>query len=91
SSVLEAALAGCRLLLSDIPPYRELVAEGLAADLVAEPLTATLAGLLVQATPDLAAQRRNREFILGHERGAEKAAALDGIYRQLTGRPATSR
>ena len=27
SSVLEAALAGCRLLLSDIPPYRELVRE----------------------------------------------------------------
>lgn len=86
SSVLEAALAGCRLLLADIAPYRELTGDGLAADLVPEPVPEHLAGLLARAAPDPARQRRNREFILRHERARDKAAALERIYRQLAAR-----
>jgi hypothetical protein len=83
SSVLEAALAGCQLLLSDIEPYREMAADGLAADLLAEPIAAALAGRLRTVAPDPACQRRNREFIHAREHGADKAAALERMYRNL--------
>ena len=83
SSVLEAALAGCRLLLSDIAPYREMVRDGLAADLLAEPVTGSLADALRRVRPDEAARLANSGFILAHERGADKVAALVGIYREL--------
>lgn len=82
-SVLEAALAGCHLLLSDIEPYREMAADGLAVDLLPEPIAAALADRLRTAAPDPASQRRNREFIHEREHGAEKAAALQRIYRNL--------
>lgn len=83
SSVLEAALAGCHLLLSDIEPYREMAADGLAADLLPEPIAAALAGRLRTVAPDPARQRHNRELIHTREHGAAKAAALGRIYRDL--------
>jgi glycosyltransferase involved in cell wall biosynthesis len=87
SSVLEAALAGCRIVLSDIGPYREMISDGLTADLIAEPVGVALAGHLGSATADAASQRRNREFILAREHGAEKVAELERIYRQLAEHP----
>jgi glycosyltransferase involved in cell wall biosynthesis len=83
SSVLEAALAGCHLLLSDIAPYREMVRDGLAADLLAEPVSGSLADALRQVRPDEASQLANAEFIRVHEHGADKAAALAQVYREL--------
>src|SRR6266581_7294993 len=83
SSVLEAALAGCRLILADIGPYRELVSDGLAADLVAEPVLDTLADRLRTAPGGTAGSDRNRRFILGQENGAAKIAELERIYRRL--------
>ena len=61
SSVLEAALAGCRLLLSDIAPYREMVRDGLAADLLGEPVGCCLAGALRRVRPDQAARLANAD------------------------------
>jgi len=83
SSVLEAALAGCRLLLSDIAPYREMVRDGLAADLLTEPVSRSLAEALRQVRADEASLLANQAFIRAHERGADKAAALEQIYREL--------
>lgn len=83
SSVLEAALAGCRIILSDIAPYQEMVSDGLAADLIAEPIGDALAERLRTATGSIASRCSNREFILAHEDGAAKVAELDRAYRQL--------
>lgn len=83
-SVLEAALAGCRLLLSDIPPYREMLSSGLAADLLAEPIACNLAQRLREAFPDELAQRSNREYIVTHEHGAAKLAIHEQIFRRLS-------
>jgi hypothetical protein len=93
SSVLEAALAGCRVILSDIPPYREMIRDGLTADLLTEPISGTLADRLRTASADAASECSNRAFILAHENGTRKLAELDRIYRQLslarnTARPA---
>ncbi|GGR87284.1 hypothetical protein GCM10010269_28010 [Streptomyces humidus] len=84
SSVLEAAAAGCRLLLSDIAPYRELVADGLLADLLPDPLVGSLADALSGTGPLEAADRlANRELISRTERGSLKVAELEGLYRDL--------
>jgi glycosyltransferase involved in cell wall biosynthesis len=85
SSVLEAALAGCRLLLSDIAPYREMVRDGLAATLLAEPVRRSLAEALprVRRGDRAAVAGANQAFIRAHEHGAAKIAALDEIYRRL--------
>lgn len=83
SSVLEAAWAGCHLLLSDIEPYRELAGDGLAAELLPEPITGALARRLATVTPGPAGQHHNREFIHSREQGADKAAELERIYRNL--------
>jgi hypothetical protein len=83
SSVLEAALAGCRLLLSDIAPYREMVRDGLAADLLGEPVGGSLSEALRHVGPDEAGRLANAEFIRVHEHGADKAAALAQVYREL--------
>jgi len=83
SSVLEAALAGCRIILSDIAPYQEMVSDGLTADLIAEPIGAALAERLRFATGSIASRRGNREFILAHEDGAVKIAELERAYRKL--------
>jgi glycosyltransferase involved in cell wall biosynthesis len=85
-SVLEAALAGCHLLLSDIAPYREMMSDGLDTELLAEPICSTLARRLRVVAADEASRRRNREFILTHEHGADKLAAHERIYRQLSAR-----
>ncbi len=53
-----------------------------------DPLAAELAGLLATVSANPASQLRNREFILTHERAADKAAILDGIYCQLARRSA---
>ncbi|MEZ0092450.1 glycosyltransferase family 4 protein [Streptacidiphilus sp. EB129] len=85
SSVLEAAAAGCRLLLADIPPYRELVADGLHADLLPDPLHTTLADTLTAAAPLPSAERAaNRELISRTERGSVQVAQLERLYRDMT-------
>jgi glycosyltransferase involved in cell wall biosynthesis len=86
SSVLEAALAGCRLLLSDIAPYREMISDGLAADLLSEPVTSSLTEHLRRVTTSESIIRSNKQFILAKENGATKACELDGIYRKLVSR-----
>jgi glycosyltransferase involved in cell wall biosynthesis len=86
SSVLEAALAGCRLLLSDIAPYREMIKDGLEANLLAEPIVANLARELRTASAAGAGQLRNKKFILANEHGADKTAVLEQTYRQLSAR-----
>jgi hypothetical protein len=86
SSVLEAALAGCRLILSDIRPYQEMTSDGLVADLLAEPIGSTLAQHLRIASAEAASRRSNREFILAREDGADKVAELERIYRTLADR-----
>ena len=83
-SVLEAALAGCRLLLSDIPPYREMISSGLAASLLVEPIVRELTQGLLGAFPDESARRRNREYIVTHEHGDAKLAIHEQIFRQLS-------
>jgi glycosyltransferase involved in cell wall biosynthesis len=89
SSVLEAALAGCRLLLSDIAPYREMVRDGLGATLLAEPVRRSLAEALPRVRPgdQAAAGDANQAFVRAHEHGAAKIAALEQIYRRVR-RPA---
>ncbi|WP_200210540.1 glycosyltransferase family 4 protein [Micromonospora coerulea] len=93
SAVLEAALAGCRLLLADLPPYRELLADGLVADLVGEPLRTGLAGLLRTAGPlPPTDQRANRRFIETSETWSRQVSAMQSHYRRLTvGRPGAHR
>jgi glycosyltransferase involved in cell wall biosynthesis len=86
SSVLEAALAGCRLLLSDIAPYREMINDGLAAELLAEPVTSSLTEHLRRVTTNESISRSNKQFILTKEHGAIKACELDRIYRNLISR-----
>jgi glycosyltransferase involved in cell wall biosynthesis len=89
SSVLEAAAAGCRLLLADIAPYRELVADGLRADLLADPLRISLGNALTVAAPLGAADRAaNRELIDRAERGSVQITRLERLYEQLAGRRA---
>ena len=83
SSVLEAALAGCQLLLSDIPPYQELVRAGLGADLIGEPVIANLTDALGNASASPSGRQVNREFVAKHERGSAKVAELERLYRQL--------
>ncbi|MFJ3235807.1 glycosyltransferase family 4 protein [Streptomyces sp. NPDC086787] len=84
SSVLEAAAAGCRLLLSHIAPYQELVAEGLRADLLPEPLVGSLADVLSSTGPLDAIDRRvNRKLIEQAERGSLKVAELERLYRDV--------
>jgi glycosyltransferase involved in cell wall biosynthesis len=89
SSVLEAALAGCRLLLSNIAPYREMVSDGLTADLLSEPVTSSLAEHLRRVTTNESISRDNKQFILTKEHGATKAYELDKIYRKLVSRAIT--
>jgi glycosyltransferase involved in cell wall biosynthesis len=84
SSVLEAAMAGCRLLISDIAPYREMVADGLKAELLREPLSASLTVALAQpAQLAQGDQQANQLFIRRHERGSAKLTELESHYRQL--------
>lgn len=85
-SVVEAALAGCRLLLSDIVAYHEMVSDGITADLLPEPVTASLADQLRRVSADQAGQRSNREFVLAREHGGVSARALEAVYWQLSGR-----
>ena len=86
SSVLEAALAGCRLLLSDIAPYREMISDGLAAELLSEPVTSSLTEHLRRVTANESISHSNKQFILTKENGAIKACELDRIYRNLVSR-----
>lgn len=83
SSVLEAALAGCQLLLSDIAPYREMASDGLIAELLPEPIVSTLSGRLRRVAPGAPAAPGNQRFILAHENGVAREAMIGRIYRQL--------
>lgn len=86
SSVLEAALAGCQVLLSDIAPYREMVADGLIAELLDEPIVSTLSPklrLVPPGSPGSPGSRLNEQFILAHENGAAREALIGQIYRRL--------
>ncbi|MEO5877796.1 MAG: glycosyltransferase family 4 protein [Streptosporangiaceae bacterium] len=84
SSVLEAAAAGCRLLLSDIAPYRELVADGLQAHLLPDPLGTTLARALTHAAPLTTPVRlANQQLISRTERSSTKLAQLEQLYQSL--------
>ena len=85
-SVLEAALAGCRLLLSDIPPYREMIGSGLTADLLAEPVVDVLAQRLRKVLPDELAGRCNRAYVLAREHGGQQLAVHEQIFRELSHR-----
>lgn len=80
-SVLEAALAGCRLLLADIAPYREMIADGMAAELLPEPVVSALAQRLRAPTPP--DRRRNADFILTRENGAGKLTEHVNLYRRV--------
>jgi hypothetical protein len=63
-----------------------MVRDGLAAELLAEPVGHSLAGALRLVRPDPALALANAGFIRAHERGADKAAALEQIYRELRAR-----
>ncbi|MEH1015180.1 glycosyltransferase family 4 protein [Micromonospora sp. CPCC 206060] len=86
TTVLEAALAGCRLFLADLPPYRELLADGLVAELVPEPIDTGLAARLVAAGRlGDAEQRRNRAFIEQTESWSRQVATMRQWYGALVG------
>ena len=86
SSVLEAAAAGCRLLLSDIAPYRELVADGLRAHLLPDPLDTTLTRALTLAEQLTSTDRQaNRQLISETERGSAKLTQMEWLYQSLAG------
>jgi glycosyltransferase involved in cell wall biosynthesis len=83
-SVLEAALAGCRLLLADIAPYREMTGDGMVAELLPEPIVSELARRLRLAATEPRDRDVNQGFILTREHGAGKLAEHVQIYRRLT-------
>ena len=85
-SVLEAALAGPRILLSDIPPNRQLADDGLTADLLKEPITEVLAQALREVGPDESARLRNRQYILSNEHGGKRLAEHERLFRSLSSR-----
>ncbi|MFC0031572.1 glycosyltransferase family 4 protein [Micromonospora chaiyaphumensis] len=88
SAVLEAALAGCRLLLADLPPYREMIADGLVAELLEDPLADRLASRLAAAGPlPLAEQQRNRSFIEDSELWSRQVEVMRGLYRLIAETP----
>ncbi|MEU8044019.1 glycosyltransferase family 4 protein [Micromonospora echinofusca] len=87
STVLEAALAGCRLLLADLPAYHEMVSDGLTAEIVGEPLTDRLSEkLLTVRRSDAREQRQNRQFIETSESWSRQVGAVQRWYLALTGR-----
>lgn len=68
TTVLEATASGVGLILSDIPPYRELVDLGVGATLLREPVGPELMAALAVAgkiDPELA--ERNRNLMRVHE------------------------
>jgi glycosyltransferase involved in cell wall biosynthesis len=85
-SVLEAALAGPQILLSDIPPNRQMTDDGLAADLLKEPITDVLAQALRAVRPDESARFRNRQYILSNEHGGKRLVEHERLFRSLSGR-----
>jgi len=85
-SVLEAALAGPRILLSAIPPNQQMTIDGLTADLLGEPIACTLAQKLREASVDQLTQRRNKEYILNREHGGKQLAEHEHLFRLLSGR-----
>ncbi|MBO4205812.1 glycosyltransferase family 4 protein [Micromonospora echinofusca] len=86
TTVLEAALAGCRLVLADLPAYRELVSDGLLADLVPEPLGPGLAEALLRARPLTEAdQQAHRHLIETRESWSHQVEAMRQLYRTVTG------
>jgi glycosyltransferase involved in cell wall biosynthesis len=86
SSVLEAALAGCRLALADIPPYHELMSDGIRADLIGEPVARSLAEYLRNVQPAAAEdQRTNATYIAEFESWSHQIGVVRSLYRFLVG------
>ena len=83
-SVLEAALAGPRILLSNIPPNQQMTSDGMTADLLGEPIARTLAQKLREVSVDELTRRRNRDYILSREHGGKKLAEHEQIFRWLS-------
>ncbi|MEH1166207.1 glycosyltransferase family 4 protein [Micromonospora sp. CPCC 205539] len=84
-TVLEAALAGCRLLLADLPPYHEMVADGMGADIVVGPLEAALSERFLAARPlEPRLQQQNRQFIETSESWSRQVAIVQECYQRLT-------
>jgi hypothetical protein len=84
-AVLEAALAGPRILLSDIPPNQQMTSDGLTADLLGEPITRTLTQKLGEVSADQRIQHRNRDYVLRREHGGKKLAEHEDLFRRLSG------
>ncbi|RKN45475.1 glycosyltransferase family 4 protein [Micromonospora endolithica] len=92
SAVLEAALAGCRLLLADLPAYHELLADGLVAELVTEPVADHLPGMFRAAAPlPPAEQLHNRHFIETSELWSRQVEVMRELYRRVSGPPGPRR
>ncbi|MEU5908111.1 glycosyltransferase family 4 protein [Micromonospora sp. NPDC047467] len=84
-TVLEAALAGCRLLLADLPPYHEMVEDGLVADIVTGPLEAALSEQFLAARPlEPPLRERNRRFIETSESWSRQVSTVQECYQRLT-------
>ncbi len=82
--MLEAALAGCRLLLSDIRHTARWSLTGLRAELLSEPLSANLTAALARpAKMALGDQQANQTFISRYESGSAKLTELELHYRKL--------
>lgn len=63
-----------------------MISDGLAANLLSEPVTSSLAEHLRRVTTDESISRSNKQFIMAKEHGAIKASELDAIYRKLVSR-----
>lgn len=84
TSVLEAALAGCRLLLSDIPVYREIRDDGMCTALLPPPVADNLETELRTANrPSDVQLRRTRRFLQEHERWSTQVRVVSRYYQLL--------
>jgi hypothetical protein len=60
--------------------------DGLAADLLKEPIIEVLAQALREVRPDESAQLRNRQYILSNEHGGRRLAEHEQLFRSLSAR-----
>jgi hypothetical protein len=60
--------------------------DGLAADLLEEPITDVLAQALLEVRPDESARLRNRQYILSSEHGGKRLAEHERLFRSLSAR-----
>jgi glycogen(starch) synthase len=81
-AVLEAALSGCALVLSDIPTFRELWADSALFVPTYDPLAARAASNRLIADPDLRTRLAARQRALSYTPEACSGATLT-LYRQV--------